>query len=139
VLGCLNLAEEMLVPNLLERHAWLLGARFVGDLAREDHNRDAVFKAADHQSPFVVITDAVDPVSSRWKCFSRRDELVGDVDDDLIHGLTLGGKRQRSQPKKRTQNSHAMLSHHFSFVTFEMISITVVFRAVAVSAASDIV
>jgi hypothetical protein len=138
MLACLNLAEEMLFPNLLEGDA-RLGVGFVADGAWEDQDRGVAFKAADGQCPFVFIANATDSVSARRKCLSSHHKLVRDVDNELICGLALDGNGQRRQPKKRAQNSDAMLLHHFSFVTFGMLLITAAFRVVAFTAAPEIV
>ena len=47
MLGCSNLAEEMLLPNLQEAEAGLLGAGCEGNLAGDHQNRGVAFTAAD--------------------------------------------------------------------------------------------
>jgi len=52
VLGGLNLAEEMLLPNLPEAEAGLLGVGLLGNRSLERTNTAGmVFKAADGQKP----------------------------------------------------------------------------------------
>ena len=90
MLGCFNLAEEMLPPSLLKGHTWLPRASSIGYVTRKYKHGLAIFIAAYDKFFLVADTNTIDSVSARWKCLSCRDKLVGNVHNQLIRGLAPG-------------------------------------------------
>ncbi len=65
-----------------------------------------------------MIVCAINSVGACWECFSRHYKVVGDIHNDLIDFLGPGGSGERSQPKKRGQESDVNRFHTSPFVSF---------------------
>ena len=114
VVGCFDLAKELLVANLLESDRWFEFASWAHFTGKHQHAR-VIFIAEDLKFRGVEIVCAVDCVPARGKCCSCHNKVVGDIHYDLIDGLGAGSDGQRSQAKNRRQKSDVTCFHNFSF------------------------
>jgi len=114
VLSGFNLAEDVLIANVLEGKAWFVFASR-SDFTRNQQYALAIFNAGDGQYLRDVIASAIDAVGARGERFSRDHKVIRDVHNNLIEFLGLGGDSERSQPKKCEQDSDVNRFHHFSF------------------------
>jgi hypothetical protein len=113
----LNPGQEVLFPNSLETHLWLVG-RSVFDLDRVDKHTRAILIAAEDQSLEFVIRKTAYGVRACGECLTTDHKLEWQCYNNLAPNLCFGSRTQPKKANECEQKARVLLPHDFSFKTF---------------------
>src|SRR5271170_1843491 len=86
---CLNCAEEVLIPNLLETHVWLVG-RSAFALKREHKHTGTIVTAGELQCAEFIKRQMTHLVCTCGECLSADHKLEGHHYNNVVPNLRLG-------------------------------------------------